>query len=565
MQAHPHLKRPGTGRVRVVGLDIGSSAVRAVEVAGSGDKRRLARFAQVGLPLGAVTEGEVRDIQATADALKRLWSEGRFSTRKVVVAVGGQRVIVREADVTAMSAEDFRSAMSFEVQDLIPIPTSEALLDFQILGASPKAADGRDRMRILLAAADRTAVDQMLATLRAAGLDPVGVDVPPTAMLRAARADQITGTVGLITIGADLTNVTVRAGERGLFSRTLGVGAAQLTRGLSIRLGVAPAEAEAVKRYAGEAQGGSARAAALVGSEAAPLVEQVIESLDYFESQSGSSMSALLISGGGSVTAGLPELLAGARSIPVVRVDPFAGMDCSGSGLSAADLDRARAVGLCATGLAAWSWEAPDRRLSLLPPEIAEARRRRQAAIAGAAAVGVLAAGLTGTWYTRHQQITSTKSTTATVVAQGAVIKGSGSALGAVNSYIEAVEGRQKALSATATGLDWPALIRQISAAMPANTTLSDIQVASAAPVAATGASTAAATSAPSSTLTLSVTAVGGEDTVAAWLRAMATVPALSNVWVGSSSSDGTKTTFICSATISAKAPVIAYAWEAKK
>src|SRR5687768_9796459 len=117
---------------RVIGLDIGTFAVRAAEVDVGGDRPTLLRFGQVTLPPGAVVNGEVEDSEAVGAALRRLWSESGFRAKQVVLGVANQRVIVRQAEVPAMSEDDMRSALRFEAQELIPIPLDEAILDFQI-------------------------------------------------------------------------------------------------------------------------------------------------------------------------------------------------------------------------------------------------------------------------------------------------------------------------------------------------------------------------------------------------------------------------------------------------
>src|SRR5579875_2603135 len=120
------LKQP-VGRRRSVGLDIGSSAVRAAEVLVDADRLQLVRFAQVGLPSGAVVEGEVRDQQAVTAALKRLWGEGGFASRSVVLGVSSQRAMVRLIEMPAMQGKELRSALRYEISELLPIPIEQAV------------------------------------------------------------------------------------------------------------------------------------------------------------------------------------------------------------------------------------------------------------------------------------------------------------------------------------------------------------------------------------------------------------------------------------------------------
>src|SRR5438067_8045986 len=138
---------------RAVGLDVGTSAVRAVELVLGRDQVTLTQFGQVALPPGAVRGAEIVDAPVVAAAIRRLWREAGFRSRTVILGVGNQRTVVRQADLPAMSDEDLRSALVFQAQDLIPIPVEDAIIDFQVIENLPMSEG--DMVRILLVAAQR--------------------------------------------------------------------------------------------------------------------------------------------------------------------------------------------------------------------------------------------------------------------------------------------------------------------------------------------------------------------------------------------------------------------------
>src|SRR5436309_13537228 len=111
---------------RAVGLDIGTSAVRAVELVLGREQITLTRFGQVALAPGVVRGGEVVDPAAVSSAIRRLWREAGFRTRQVITGVGNQRVVARQADLPEMNEEDLRSALQFQAEALITIPIEEA-------------------------------------------------------------------------------------------------------------------------------------------------------------------------------------------------------------------------------------------------------------------------------------------------------------------------------------------------------------------------------------------------------------------------------------------------------
>nr|MDQ6949681.1 type IV pilus assembly protein PilM [Actinomycetota bacterium] len=239
-------------RGSLIGLDIGSFAVRAAEVSHDGGHPTLQRFAQVTLPPGAVSDGEVVDAQVVSAALRRLWSDGGFSSRRVVVGVSSQRVIVRPADVTAMSEVELRSALGFEAQELIPIPIDEAVLDFQVIDPLLPNPDPNTppNMRILLAAAQRDMVNKHLAAIRSADLDVVAVDTVSLAMLRAVPPPPVGVAEAVVSIGGDLTTIAIREGNSPRFVRVLNIGGSDLTEALSRELAVNAQSAEDMKRRA---------------------------------------------------------------------------------------------------------------------------------------------------------------------------------------------------------------------------------------------------------------------------------------------------------------------------
>ena len=116
-----------------IGLDIGTSGVRAAELSFGKGQVTLEKFGQVALPEGAVRDGEVVDPDAVAAAIKQLWAHTKFSSKKVVIGVANQKVIVRQVDLPWMPADEMKKSLAFQVQDFVPMPVEQAVLDFHPL------------------------------------------------------------------------------------------------------------------------------------------------------------------------------------------------------------------------------------------------------------------------------------------------------------------------------------------------------------------------------------------------------------------------------------------------
>jgi len=315
----------------VVGLDIGSTSVRGAEVARPGTpKAALTRFAEVPLPEGAVSRGEVLQPEVVASALKNLWSAGKFSSKKVVLGMGNQRVLARDLTVPKMSLARIRESLPFHVQDMLPVPVADALLDFYPIGESQ--GDTGLVVHGLLVAAVKDAVDGNIAALRAAGLTPVEVDLIPFALSRLLiTRPALPGAVALVDIGANTTSVVIAVDGVPNFVRIIPAGGEDVTQALAADLGVDVQRAEELKRRLGletpDAEPGSEeqRAVAVIRAVAGELVTSLQKTLNYFvNTRTRSPLAQVIVTGGGANLGGLAEALGESARVSVTHADPAA-------------------------------------------------------------------------------------------------------------------------------------------------------------------------------------------------------------------------------------------------
>ena len=328
---------------RVVGLDIGTAGVRAAELTLGKGGATLERFGQVALPLGAVRDGEVVDTEAVAAAIKQLWAQAKFSTKKVVVGVANQKVVVRQVDLPWLPTAELKKALAFQVQDYIPMPVEQAILDFHPLEEFTNDAGGR-MVRVLLVAAARDMIDSALDAVHRAGLSPQMVDLTSFAVLRSLVTMDTTGldsvqAEALVDVGANITNIVVHQGGIPRFVRILLMGGADITDAVAERLGVPQEHAEEVKQQTGMAAvaGGteSTPAGRAIEATGGAFVEEVRGSLDYFMAQPGAARIArVVLSGGGSRLGGLSERLSAATRLPVQAARPMSTLKLGKTGLT---------------------------------------------------------------------------------------------------------------------------------------------------------------------------------------------------------------------------------------
>ncbi|MEA2453580.1 MAG: type pilus assembly protein PilM [Actinomycetota bacterium] len=344
----------GTGPL--VGLDIGTSAVRAAQVSTGRGTPSLISFGQVALSPGVVVDGEIRDQGAVSEAISQLFKRAKLKGRRVVLGVANQRVVVRQVDLPYLEEKEFRSSLQFQVADHIPMPVDAAELDYQLLGDFTNES-GERMMRVLLVAAATDMVESFVGTAAAAGLEPAGVDLTPFAVARAvspaARGESgAAGAEAIVDVGAGVTSIFVHHNGEPRFVRILLVGGDDATNALANDLGVSFDEAEGIKLDLGRGVG-TPDAQRVLQTRVASLVEEIRGSLDYYVSQEESDpVSSIIMTGGGSLTPGLVASVEATVRTQVRRAATLTQMNFSKSGLTQDQVTQVEPVAAAAVGLA---------------------------------------------------------------------------------------------------------------------------------------------------------------------------------------------------------------------
>lgn len=339
-----------------VGLDIGTSAVRAAQVASGRGGVQLTGFGQVALPTGAVVDGEIRDPDAVSGAIAQLWKRAKLRAKSAVVGVANQRVVVRQVDLPYLEEAEFRASLRFQVADHIPMPVDTAELDFQVLGEY--TTEGGDRMmRVLLVAAATDMIETFVGAVGTGGIEPLAIDLAPFAIARAvsgaARGELgLAGAEAVIDVGAGITNIVVHHNGEPRFVRILLVGGNEATEAISSELDVGFEQAEALKLDLSTGVGTPA-VQRVLSARVDTLVEEIRGSLDYYLSQEDSEqVISIILTGGASMTPGLLQRLEQVMRQPIQLGAPLTQMDVSKSGLTQEQLIAIQPVSGVAIGLA---------------------------------------------------------------------------------------------------------------------------------------------------------------------------------------------------------------------
>ncbi|MEX0973006.1 MAG: type IV pilus assembly protein PilM [Solirubrobacterales bacterium] len=357
----------------LVGLDIEAGSVAAAELRINGSAELVAAAVEPLAP-GAFREGEVADPDSLAAALKSLFAEHKLSKR-VRLGIGNQRVVVRTVRLPAIEdPREMEAAVRFQAQEQIPMPLDQAVLEYQVVGGVPAEENLKPQVDVIVVAARRDMVSALIEPIRAAGLDPVGVDLAAFGMIRAlagvgaeapavdtvadadadADADEATqpdpaaaaaagATVLYCNVGG-VMNLAVARGRSCLFTRVAATG----LEGIAARLGSERALSgehatqwiahtgleEPVDQIEGDPEIVTAARRALEEGVTA-LVDELRLSLDYYGAQeSAVPVGRIVLSGPGSAVPGLTERMQAGLGLPISVARPPA-LDAYDDGLAA--------------------------------------------------------------------------------------------------------------------------------------------------------------------------------------------------------------------------------------
>lgn len=366
----------------VVGIDIGTAGVRAVEVAAGKNKAAVVRYHQVPLPEGAVTRGEVVEPNTVASALKQLWTQGGFKSKNVVLGMGNHRVLSRDLTVPRASLAHIRESLPFQVQDMLPIPLDDALLDFYPV--TEGEGEGGPTVTGLLIAAVKDAVQGNVKAVELAGLLPLDVDLIPFALTRVLNVGEcIEGTIAQVDVGAATTSIVITTNGVPQFVRLIPAGGNDVTQALVEKLQLAPEEADRRKRALGfrlpaapapaadddaawdRGEAGEERdesvavnaqvddwtVVSLIREVTVELLNSVRNTANYFTNTRHTSVTRIVLTGGGSKLPGFAEALGELTRLPVSSAE-ISRMVSYGRSVKVDELCGSQGAFLVALGLA---------------------------------------------------------------------------------------------------------------------------------------------------------------------------------------------------------------------
>ncbi len=358
---------------RSVGLEIGTSAVRAAELSIGSVKPSLVAYGEVPLPPKAMVDGEIADKSLISDRLRQLWTEGGFSQNRVNVGVAGLRAIIRDLLVPMVPDKELDGAVAFQAQEVIPFSVDQAITSSRLL-QDITGSDGAVQRKVLLAAAHRGLITPVLEVLENAGLTPISIDLSAIAIIRACiqSSPPVAPAEAIVSIGAGLTMVVVHEMGIPTFVRTIGQGGDHVTESIASSLDAPFEDAERTKWNLNLPGPQYMTASAAARDAVVGLINEIRSSVEFYNSQSErQDVGRVILTGGGSMLDGLVGRLQQQIRVPVVTAHPLDGLDTGQIAMLPEDIARREPSMTTVVGLALPETQGV-KPINLLPPEVTQ-------------------------------------------------------------------------------------------------------------------------------------------------------------------------------------------------
>ncbi len=310
----------------VVGLDIGSSAVKAVELKGSGRSYKVVSFGSEPVPPDSIVDGAIIDATSVAEAIRRLFDGRKIRTKEVAASLSGNAVIVKKITLPMMTPAELSESIYWEAEQYIPFDIQDVNLDYQLLEGG-QAGGAKGTMDVLLVAAKKEKIADYTGVIAQAGRTPMIVDVDAFALQNAFEVNygiEAGQVVVLLNAGASAININILSGEQSVFTRDISIGGNAYTEALQKELNLPFDTADQLKR------GGDVEGATY--DDARPVLRAVTENVmleiqktfDFFKATASSErIDRIMVSGGASRAEGFTEMLGDRFEAAVEAFDPF--------------------------------------------------------------------------------------------------------------------------------------------------------------------------------------------------------------------------------------------------
>ena len=308
----------------VVGLDIGSSAVKIAELRDKKGAFQLQKVAVEALSPEAIVDGSIMDSSLVVDAIHRLNDQAKVKNPNFATSLSGHSVIIKKIQVPAMSQEELSESIQWEAEQYVPFDINDVRLDYVVLSDTPP---GEGQMDVLLVAVKRDKVNDYMSVISQAGRTPALVDVDAFAVQNCYEVNYDLDplkVVALVNMGAAVTNINILARGTTVFWRDISFGGNQFTEALQREFNLAFAQAEQLKRGEQVDHVGPSEARPVLDTVSGEMASEIRKTFDFFSATSSEGpVDELVLAGGCALTPNLQQVLRERFEVPTELMNPL--------------------------------------------------------------------------------------------------------------------------------------------------------------------------------------------------------------------------------------------------
>lgn len=309
------------GSKGVIGLDIGTSSIKLIEIEESKGGFRLKNFGIATLPKDSIVNGSILNHDAVASTIQQLTSNLKIKTKKTVASVSGHPVIIKKITMPLTTDEELEESIRFEAEQYIPFDLEEVNIDFQILDVQEEKTD---QMNVMLVAAKKVMIDEYTKLLSDAGLKPIILDIDVFALENAFEINytmEENQNVALVDTGASTINVNITKDGISVFTRDIFLGSNQITEELQKQFSVSFEEAEALKIGEGIDSVDYGGAEDIIRKGCENIASEIQKTLDFYNSTTYESVNKIYLSGGCAKAVSFKAIIEEKSNIPTEIID----------------------------------------------------------------------------------------------------------------------------------------------------------------------------------------------------------------------------------------------------
>ncbi len=530
---------------RIVGVDIGSYAIKIVEIDADKSIQRITALGQAVLPESACQMGEVINADLVAKTLKDLLKRAGVVAKTAVVGISGTRVVVRKSELPSMDKQQLDAAVSFEAIDLLPIPEAD-LVSAYVTQGSLTSPTGEAMNDVLIGGAYAKVVEMATRVITKAGLKLAAIDVDALATERGL--DWLTGLErsaaetapdedeahAVVDVGAQLTELSFFESGRAKFVRTILKGSENITTAIKAVTGETWEVAELAKReYRVDGQSEVSEDIARATEEAVEdLAREISSTLEFYQLQSRiSRLDRIWVVGSGSRVDGFGESLVEKTGFEVSRPELLSIVQRSIGEVKLEDPSVVEYGFATALGLALHQYHKPELALNLIPKKVRASKQETRNDLLAGVGVGVFALLLVGIWLLHQGTVNRLNESIVSHQSQLSELESTLAKLAPVSNLEKSIQASLASVKTEMQGdVSWDKLIASVGNAVPGDANLTSLSLT----VGQNGVPQSSGSGPGAIAINLSFASCSQQSPID-WLNSVTSVPGLGQTWVSSS------------------------------